>query len=81
METKEQIKQRIQEERGKYERQRRKEFEHFKNIGRLDLYYKKKIPLMPKIKIENIVSNLNWWQRIHIVLVLGFKKIWRKLFH
>ena len=76
---KKQIKQRIQKERGEYERQRRRAFLYYKNIGRLDLYYKKKISMMPRIK--TIVSRLKWYQRIYIALVLGFKRLWRKLFH
>ena len=81
---KEQIKQKIQKERREYERERRKEWLHYKNIGRLDLYYKQKIPMMaklskPTIHIRNIVGNLNWWQKIYIVLILGFKRLWRKL--
>ena len=75
---KEQIKQKIQKERGEYERQRRRAFLYYKNIGRLDLYYKKKISMMPRIK--TIVSRLKWYQRIYIALVLGFKRLWRKLF-
>jgi len=83
---KKQIKQKIQKERGEYERERRKERLHYKNIGRLDLYYKQKIPMMVKLSkptthIRNIVGNLNWWQKIYIVLILGFKRLWRKLFH
>jgi len=80
MKNKEQIKQRIQKERGEYERERRKEFLYYKNIGRLDLYYKQKIPIMPKIKMSEIVQKLKWWQRIYIILILGFKRLWRKLF-
>ena len=81
---KEQIKQKIQKERREYERERRKEWLHYKNIGRLDLYYKQKIPMMVKLSkptthIRNIVGNLNWWQKIYIVLILGFKRLWRKL--
>ena len=81
---KEQIKQKIQKERREYERERRKEWLHYKNIGRLDLYYKQKIPMMAKLSkptthIRNIVGNLNWWQKIYIVLILGFKRLWRKL--
>ena len=76
--NKEQIRQRIQEERGEYERQRRRAFLYYKNIGRLDLYYKKKISMMPRIK--TIVSRLKWYQRIYIALALGFKRLWRKLF-
>ena len=75
---KEQIKQKIQKERGEDERQRRRTFLYYKNIGRLDLYYKKKISMMPRIK--TIVSRLKWYQRIYIALVLGFKRLWRKLF-
>ena len=75
---KEQIKQKIQKEQGEYERQRRRAFLYYKNIGRLDLYYKKKISMMPRIK--TIVSRLKWYQRIYIALVLGFKRLWRKLF-
>ena len=81
---KEQIKQKIQKERREYERERRKEWLYYKNIGRLDLYYKQKIPMMAKLSkptthIRNIVGNLNWWQKIYIVLILGFKRLWRKL--
>ena len=81
---KKQIKQKIQKERGEYERERRKEWLHYKNIGRLDLYYKQRIPMMAKLSkptthIRNIVGNLNWWQKIYIVLILGFKRLWRKL--
>ena len=81
---KEQMKQKIQKERREYERERRKEWLHYKNIGRLDLYYKQKIPMMAKLSkptthIRNIVGNLNWWQKIYIVLILGFKRLWRKL--
>ena len=76
--NKKQIKQRIQKERKEYERQRRRAFLYYKNIGRLDLYYKKKISMMPRIK--TIVSRLKWYQRIYIALVLGFKRLWRKLF-
>ena len=75
---KKQIKQKIQKEQGEYERQRRRAFLYYKNIGRLDLYYKKKISMMPRIK--TIVSRLKWYQRIYIALVLGFKRLWRKLF-
>ena len=82
--NKEQIRQRIQEEQKEYERERRKEWLHYKNIGRLDLYYRQKIPMMAKLSkptthIRNIVGNLNWWQKIYIVLILGFKRLWRKL--
>ena len=83
--NKEQIRQKIQEEQGEYERERRKEWLHYKNIGRLDLYYKQKIPMMaklskPTIHVRNIVGNLNWWQRIYIFFNLALKRLWRKLF-
>jgi len=78
MKNKEQIKQKIQKERGEYERARRKAFLYYKNIGRLDLYYKQKIPIIPKIK--TIVQKLKWYQRIYIILILGIKRLWRKLF-
>ena len=42
---KKQIKQKIQKERREYEREKTKEWLHYKNIGRLDLYYKQKIPM------------------------------------
>lgn len=79
METKEQIRQRIQKERGEYTREKTKRYLHYKNIGRLDLYYKRKIPMMPRINLKTMVSNLKWWQRIYIFLILLFKKIWRRI--
>ena len=76
---KKQIKQKIQKERKEYERERRKKFLYYKNIGRLDLYYKsKKIPLLPPI--STAIGNLKWWEKIYIVLILAFKRLWRKIF-
>lgn len=80
--NKEQIKQRIRQEWGEYERERRKEYLYYKNCGRLDLYYKKKIPMMAKLSspathLRNIVGNLSWWQKIYIILILGFKRLQR----
>lgn len=75
---KEEIKQRIQKERGEYTRKRRKKYLYYKNRGWLDLYYQqKRIPIMPKEK--SIIQGLTLWQRIYIVLVLGFKRIWQKI--
>lgn len=77
--TKELIKQKIQEERGEYTRKRRKKFLYLKNTGQMRNYYmQKKIPLMPKLK--PIMIRLNFWQRIYVVLVVGLKRLWRKLF-
>ena len=76
-ETKEQIKQRIQRERGEYTKARRKRYLHFKNIGRLDLYYNQKIPMMPKL--GSVVAGLTFWERVYVALVLLFKKAWRKI--
>ncbi len=78
MENKEQIKQRIQKERGEYERERRKKFLYLKHTGQLDNYYKQKISM--KQKLESIVQQLKWWQRIYITSVLIFRRLWRKLF-
>jgi len=75
---KEQIKQRIKKKRGKYERERKKKFQYLKHTGQMFNYYKKKIPMMPKLK--SIIGNLKWWQRIYVALVLGLKRLWRKLF-
>lgn len=30
-------------------------------------------------KLESIVQQLKWWQRIYIALVLGFRKLWRRI--
>ena len=75
--NKEQIKQRIQKERGEYTHKRRKKFLFLKHIGQLDNYYRQKISITPAIK--SVVQQLKWWQRIYIVSVLILKRLWRKL--
>lgn len=82
--NRQQIKERIRQQRGEYERERRKEYLYYKNIGRLDLYFKKKIPMMAKLPtpdthLRNIVGNLKWWERLYITFILGIKRLWRKI--
>ncbi len=75
---KRQIKQKIEEKRGRYTQERRKKLRYFKYHNQMSNYYKQKIPMMPRL--EPIVANLKWWQRIYVALILGFKRLWRKLF-
>lgn len=37
----------------------------------------KRIPMMPRL--EPIVQKLKWWQRIYVFLIIGFKRLWRRL--
>jgi len=77
-ETKEQIRQRIEKERGEYTRKRRRKFLYLKHTNQMGNYYRQKIPIIQRLK--PIVSSLKWWQRIYIVIVISFKRLWRKLF-
>lgn len=69
------IEEKINRKRGEYTRERRKRWLYFKNIGRIDLYYKnkykQKIPSLPELK-----PKLSLWQRI----LLWVKKIWSWIF-
>ena len=77
----------IQKERGEYKRERKKRFLYLKNTGQWSEYYRtrmlKRIQKRwaeEKIKREKIIGELKWWQRIYVVLVLGFKRLWRNYF-
>jgi len=77
---KEQIIQKIRERRAKEKRERKKKFLYLRHTGQMSNYLAQKIPMMKREPIIEAIKHLKWWQRFYIVLILGVKRLWRKLF-